>query len=317
MDVYTALFPKYKVINAPTDHSLYNAVIPLRSKPRFKIVTNGVRPLAVHCDEDLSKEWQMQNFATKKHTFQAAANVYMYFTDKRRAVRGRGTTLWPPEPDKFEPAAVVKIARLKYEGNYDPEPLAFARFALMMANRHKVRVEVSTPLAIAELAASGAKLATLTGTQAFTLTDADVAALKTFIGAGGTLLLDAAGGDTSMSKPKGFTASAKALMRKLSDEIVTRLPARSPIYNLPDMAIKTVKWRRATMMKMAGDKTPKLRALMIGDRPAVLLSNLDITAGLLGNAGFDVQGYHEGSVREAGSAFEIMRNIALFAGKVK
>ena len=317
MNVYSALFPKYKVIDAPTDHSLYSAVIPLRSRPRFKIVTNGVRPLAVHCDEDLSKEWQMQNFATKKHTFQAAANVYMYFTDKRAAVRGRGTTLWPAEPGKFEPAAVVKIARLKYEGNYDPEPLAFTRFAMMMANRHKVRVEVSTPLAIAELGANGAKLATLTGTQAFTLTDADVAALKTFIGAGGTLLLDAAGGDTSMGKPKGFTASAKALMRKLSDEIITRLPASSPIYNQKDMAIKTVKWRRATMLKMAGDKTPKLRALMIGDRPAVLLSDLDITAGLLGNAGFDVQGYHEGGVREAGSAFEIMRNIALFAGKVK
>jgi len=317
MDVYTKLFPQYKVVDAPTDHSLYNAVIPLRARPRFKIVSNGVRPLAVHCSEDLSREWQMQNFATKKHTFQAAANVYMYFTDKRRAVRGRGTTLWPPEPGKFEPAAVVKIARLKYDGNYDPEPLAFTRFAMMMANKHKVRVEVSKPLAIKDLPASGAKLATLTGTAAFALTDAEVAALKTFIGAGGTLLLDAAGGDTSMSKPKGFTTSAKALMRKLSDEMITRVPVSSPIYTQKGMEIKTVKWRRAAMMKMAGDKTPKLRTVVIGDRPAVLLSDLDITAGLLGSAGFDVQGYHEGGVREAGSAFEMMRNIAMFAGKVK
>ena len=315
--VYKKLFPNYALADAPTGHKLYDVVVPLRGKPKFKIVSNGVRPLVVHCDEDLSREWQLQNSATKRHSFEAAANVYMYFTDKRAAIRARGTTPWPAAPGEFKPKATCKIARLKYSGNYDPEPLAFTRFALLMAHEHQVRVEVTEPIAIADLAKSGAKLATLTGTEAFTLTDAEIALLKAFIAGGGTLFIDAAGGDTGGTKSKGFAKAAEAAIGKMFTERLSRVRPSSPIYNIPAMEIKTVKWRRVTALRMAPAKTPRLQAVVVNNRPAVLFSDLDVTAALLGNAGLTVHGYHQGDLKDPGSAFAIMRNITLLTGKVK
>jgi len=317
--VYKKLFPDYALADAPADHKLYDAVVPLRTRgrPRFKIVSNGVRPLVVHCDDDLSREWQLQNSATKRIAFETAANVYMYFTDLRAAIRARGTTPWPSAPGQFKPTAVCRIARLKYAGNYDPEPLAFERFALLMAHKHQVRVEVADPIAIAGLAKSGAKLATLTGTEAFTLTDAEIADLKAFIAHGGTLFIDAAGGDTGGTKSKGFAAAAKAAIAKIAPGRLTRVRPSSPIFNIPAMEIKTVNWRRLTRLRMAGVKTPKLQAIVVNNRPAVLFSDLDVTAGLLGNAGHTVHGYSQGNLKDPGSAFKIMRNITLLTGKVK
>jgi len=316
-EAYKAMFPDYALTDCPKTHGLYNAAFRLRGRPGFKILSNGVRPLAVHTDEDLSREWQLQAFATRKLAFQAAANVYMYLTDKTEGLRRRGTTLWPPTPAKFKPKAVIKIARLKYSGNYDPEPLAFKRFALMMANTYQMQVDVAGPIPIAQLAKSGAGLATLTGTEAFTLSAGEVDALKAFVAGGGTLLIDAAGGDPGGADSKGFTKAAEALIEKTWGQAPSRLADSSPVYRAGGMKIKTVKWRRATEMAMGRDKSPSLRAVVIGNRPAVLFSRLDITAGLLGNSVFDIYGYHQGSEGEPGSAFEIMRNIAIYAGKVK
>ena len=48
----------------------------------------------------------------------------------------------------------------------------------------------------------------------------------------------------------------------------------------------------------------------------MLISRHDITAGLLGCAGYTLHGYYQGDDRDPGTAFELMRNIALYAGKV-
>ena len=316
-EVYKALFPDYELKDCPPAHPLYNAAFRLRGRPRFKVVSNGVRPLVVHTDEDLSREWQLQSFATKKQTFQAAANIYMYITDKTQGLRRRGTTPWPEAPKTFKPKAVIKIARLKYAGNYDPEPLAFKRFSLMMAHKYQMQVDVAAPMPITDLPKTQAKLATLTGTGAFSLGEAEINALKAFVAGGGTLLIDAAGGDPGGSKSKGFTNAAEALIKTMYEQRTSRLAESSPLYTAEGMQIKTVKWRRATELAMAGDKSPALRAAIINNRPAVLFSRHDITAGLLGNAVYDIYGYHQGSEREPGSAFEMMRNIAVYAGKVK
>jgi len=324
--VYKKMFPQYELTAAPENHKLYDAVVPMRTRrnrPRFKIVTNGIRPLIVHCDEDLSKEWQLQNSATSRAAFETAANVYMYFTDLRGSIRARGTTPWPAAPAKFTPKAVCKIARLKYNGNYDPEPLAFTRFALMMAHQYKIRVDVTQPTAIADLAASGAKLATLCGTKAFALTEAEITALKAFVAGGGTLFIEAAGGDlgssmsTTTTPSQGFAKAAKDAIAKLSTERLSRVRPSSPIYTVPEMEIKTVSWRRATTLTMSVVKTPKLQAVTIDNRPAIIFSDLDISAGLLGTAGLTVHGYRAGTLEEPGSAFEIMRNITILTGKVK
>ena len=308
-NVYGELFPDYKLENCPVTHPLYQVYFKLRGRPRFRIVSNGVRPLAIHTTDDLSLEWQHGTTATRAYAFEAAANVYMYVTDKLSSVRRRGTTLWP-EPVSAG-GRTVTLARLKYKGNYDPEPLAFERFRLLMAREHKIGVKVVGPIAIGELAQCGARLATLTGTGTFTLSDDEVKALKAFVDGGGTLLIDAAGGD---QRKTGMIKSAEALVARMYGQrrLGTLVPS-APLYNLPGMKIGQIRWRRGTKVKMVGLKNPMIQALVVGDRPGVLVSAHDITAGLVGYPSSSIYGYHQGDLDDVGTTFRLMRNIVLYA----
>ncbi len=306
---YRKLFPDYKVQNAPTTHPLYTVHYNLRGRPRFRIVSNGVRPLVIHATDDLSLAWQHNSVATKKHMFQAAANVFMYVTDKLSSMRRRGTTLWLGKA-RGGPKRVTMV-KVKYKGNYDPEPLACERFSRMMAREHSINVAVKGPTAAADLAGTGAKLAVLVGTEAITLTAAEIKALKAFVAGGGTLLIEAAGGDTGA---KGFIKSVEAILARMyPDQQPRKLRPSDPLYKLPGMKISSVRWRRGTRVKMVGMKDPMLRGIAVGKRHGVLLTKEDITAGLAGYPSYDVYGYHPGDETRGSSAFHMMRNIILYA----
>jgi len=72
--------------------------------------------------------------------------------------------------------------------------------------------------------------------------------------------------------------------------------------------IKTVRFRSHTRLNMK-EKYPQIRTILVGGRPAVLLSELDLTAGLVGYPSLSVNGY------TPDSAFRIVRNIILYANK--
>jgi len=313
-DAYKKMFPAYKVANCPRDHELYSIHYRLRGTPRLSVVSNGVRPLVIHTSSDLSLSWQTQKRATRKADYQAAANIFMYVTDKGKAVRRRGTSLWPAKPEVMADT-VVTLARLKYKGNWDPEPLAYERFARLM-NRHAgTAVKVLGPMAIGELAASGVKLAVLTGTAAFTLPEAEIKALKAFVEGGGTLFIDAAGGE-SHEVGKGFVVSVEAVLASaFPGKRLWILPPGAPLYTLKDMKIDTVRWRRATRVAMLDTKKPQLQAITVNARPGVIFSRHDITAGLLGVPAAGIYGYHPGDTTDPGTAFKLMRNIVLTATK--
>ena len=308
-NAYGKMFPNYKVKDCPPDHPLYNVYTKLSGRPKFAVVSNGVRPLAIHSRDDLSRDWQQGNVATRRYAFDAAANVYMYVTDKLSSVRGRGTTLWPAKARGG--GKKVTLVKLKYDGNHNPEPLAHERFSRLMARHHKVDVKVVGPLPISNLAATGARFATLTGTAPFTLNASEIMLLKSFVTGGGTLLLDAAGGD---ERRKGFAKSAHELVATLcSGDRARQLSPMAPLYNMPGMKISTVQWRRGTKVKMMGENRPTLRAGLVKDCPAVLVSSHDITAALVGYPSAPIFGYHQGDEKDPGSAFRIMRNIILYA----
>ena len=317
-EVYRTLFPKYPLKPCPDGHPLLSARFRrLPTRVRFFTIDNGVRPLVVHTDEDLSLHWQLNHRTTKKWAFEAATNVFMYVTDKATSLRRRGTTTWPDRP-VFTPQMTVRMARLRYRGNDDPEPLAYERFARLMGHRRKTKVEIVGPIAIPELSAAATKLAVLVGTASFSLTDAEVAALAKFIRDGGTLFFDAAGGDPGGEDPRGFVKSVEALAPRLfPQERLGLLASSSALYRMKGMQIEKVRWRRATMRKLAGIRRPLLRAVMVDERPAVILSREDISGALLGCGAYSAYGYHPGTMRNPGPAFRLMRNIILYAHGVR
>ncbi len=326
-EAFAKMFPKYKLTECPKDHELYSINFKLGGFPEFHIITNGVRLLVVHTDKDLPKSWQMRLWQSDKPAFQAPVNMAMYVTAKalaEKALAARGTNIWPPPVEGLQPARTVKVARLRYDtaggkkGNYDPEPLAWTRFARLMARDTKTKVDVAGPMPIAELAASGAKLAVLCGTDRIVPSDDDVKALQQFLRNGGLLLLEAAGGAWAKGRSgqRAFHESAEVLTGRIAaglpDDLVPRkrirrLTVNSPLFQQKGFETKKVSFRRFTRVKVGiRERVPLLKVLLDAKNdPLILLSGEDLTAALAGSASHEVHGY------TPTSAFEIMRNIVV------
>ncbi|MBI5724774.1 MAG: DUF4159 domain-containing protein [Planctomycetes bacterium] len=321
-EAYRRMFPKYDLVAAGKDHPLYNCQCKLFGEPPFFVVSNGIRPLAIHTDADLPLSWQTYAISTGRMNFEAASSVAVYATDKR--LRNRGSKVWPDEPAR-QASRSVKAARIRYDGNYDPEPLAFQRFNRLLARQYDLKLEMAeSPAGTAVIAAAVApasgpagnmpetgispseltadiRLAFLTGAGSFVLSDRDKQALKKWVDGGGLLVMDAAGAS------REFGGSARKLVAELwGDNSLVTLPAASPIYQVNGMPIEKVKYRPATLLRIGAFKMPRLQAVQAGDRVKVIFSEEDITGGLVGYSTLGMDGY------ESESAFNLMRNIVAY-----
>ena len=83
-------------------------------------VSNGVRLLMLHSPTDLANAWQTRSTMTRKSVYQLGINLYLYATGKEK-FRNRLDTPIVPEPDAA-PIRTIALARLKYAGNWNPEP---------------------------------------------------------------------------------------------------------------------------------------------------------------------------------------------------
>ena len=237
-----------------------------------------------------------------RNDFEFPLNALVYITDWRIADRCLGELPWPAAPSRA-PARTIQLARLRYDGNWDPEPLAWERFGRLLTAERAIEVEAQ-PIDILKLPACGAIVGHLTGTAAISLSADQRAAIKKFITGGGTLLIDAAGGSREFAD-----SASKMLGEMFSPSALRPLLLDAAIYNPPDMKIDTVLYTRAARIRSEGlsKHTPLLRGITVDGRVAVMFSDLDITAGLLGIGAMDCAGYR------ARSAFEIARNVLLYA----
>ncbi|HDZ20500.1 hypothetical protein LCGC14_0162620 [marine sediment metagenome] len=195
------------------------------------------------------------------------------------------------------------IVRLKHGGNYDPEPLAYQRFVHLMRERAATNVNVLGPIAITQLPNYTGKLAVLTGTETLNLSAQEMDAIKKHVVSGGTIFIDAGGGSET------FDESVKSMLRKMfPDDDLKTLAGASPVYNIPNATIGRVRFRSVTRRFIKSSR-PQLKALLFKDRPGVIYSREDVTGGLVGYPSRAVDGY------DPVSAFRIMRNVVLFAGR--
>jgi hypothetical protein len=139
------------------------------------------------------------------------------------------------------------------------------------------------------------------------LKDADRAELRRFVEGGGTLIVDAAGGSVD------FADSAESELSAIFGPEVARqlkrpLPPSNPLYNMPNGKIATFNFRPFGEKIVGLLHGPQIKAITIGDRPAVFFSREDLSAGLVGQPVDGLIGY------DPTTATDIMRNLILFAG---
>lgn len=299
---YARLFPEYELKRLGRGHPLFSKDLhfPIRTGWGLSGISNGVRLLAIHAAAEVSRAWQLNNYATEGDAFRLAANIYFYVTDKG-ILPPRGVSRWPR---KMNLASVesLRVARIRHAGNWNPEPLAWRRFAILMSNRYRQAVDVSEPMEIAKLDAAQWPAAAMTGTAWFEFTDEQKRALVKYVAAGGTLVVDAAGGSDA------FAAAAESQIRNLlpGGEYVL-IPGKHAIYDKAGPRIDKVRYRRATRTSVIDPRKPRLRGVSYKGRIAIVFSRDDLTAGLVGYPCWGLKGY------KPDSAFALMRNILLYA----
>ncbi len=304
-DAYKKMFPKLELTPMGPDHVIYNVYSELKGQPKFYQMTNGLRPLVIHTDVDLAKSWQLQlSGKGSERDFDAAANVYMYVTDLGE-VRYRAVSHWPKEKKRSN-YREVPVVRIKHDGDWNPEPLSLKRLARVMSVHANTSLEIQEPVTIEKLASSKAKVAFLTGMGKLSLTDAQKRAIVQYVKGGGTLLVDAAGGDEDFAR-----SAARELESALPNSYFVRLLANHDMYQLKDNKIEKIAFRpyRENFRPNRRPGPPRIKAINVDGRPGILLSDEDLTLGLLGVPSYTCDGYMPDS------AYRLVRNIVLHADK--
>lgn len=297
-EIYKKMFPDYPLESLPENHSLFNAQYNLNGKPPMSIVSNGGRPLIIHCEEDLPLPWQTYRLGKEIWAYETGMNVAMYVTDKG-SMRARGVPHWPAKASRSHRA--ITVARIRHNGNWNPEPFGLERVSRIMSQKDSRRLEVKD-INATELMNVNPVVAFLTGTGTLELSDEECQAIKTYVENGGTILVDATGGD------RDFSRSSEDMLIDVFDSITHKLDSRAPIFNQQGMAVDQVRFRRRTSLAIP-ERTPRIRTILVNDRPGVLHSSMDITCGLIGVSSFDCDGY------ASESAVDLVRAIITYAEK--
>ena len=292
------MFPGRKFRSLELNSPIYNDETFPRgrwgSKPVVDALSNGDRELMLLLPQgDPARDWQSQSFqSVKKDTFgQLMIDLLLYAVDKE-GLRGRGETYIVARNDAVPAAKVAaQVARLKYAGNWDPEPGGWRRLANVMHNARAAELSVE-PVDIDAGASIGRSYALASLTVAAPdakLTDAARAAIRDYVRAGGTLLVDAAGGRSL------YRAAAEAELAKIfpgAPRELLALPPSSPVYAAagPALAVRTVDYRHFERPS-GGVHVPLLRGYTVGGRIAVFYSPEDVSVGLVGQPIDGVAGY--------------------------
>lgn len=252
-------------------------------------ISNGVRDLWVVSPEDMGAVWESRAFARKRY-WEFPMNLYLYATGKAYLA----DRLHSPVPPAAtgNPARTIAVGRLKYNGNWNPEPGAWPRFSLLAQANAATQIDVSTVTA-GKLDAHKTPLLAMTGTGRFTFTGTEIAALRNYLNHGGMLFADAAGGH------QHFTDSFSALAMKLYPKaVMAKLPANCSIYRgtMPGgRNVTRVQYRRFYTDVNGIKHVPELLGIKRGGRWVVVFSPDDITSGLLGIKTWGISGYRQKS----------------------
>jgi hypothetical protein len=148
----------------------------------------------------------------------------------------------------------------------------------------------------------------MTGTDPFELSQRDQAALRKFFADGGTLLADAAGGNDLFLR-----SFEKQVFPLAGGDKTGRVAQDNPLFTAGPYDLTKIQYRTEYAQTLGeSEKTrPHLQAVLKNNRPVILLSEADITTGLLGIPVYRLKGY------SPDSAEQLMTNVLFQIGGVK
>ncbi len=300
---FEQMYP-YNFQPVPADDPVHNIVFPIQSS-RVQSLHNGIRHLVVILPGDVGWTWQSKSMR-QIEDWQVMANLFQYAIERGKP-RNRLDVHFVEKTG--HPGTRVEVARARYDGNWDPEPLAWERLDTFASNANKAGFTTQT-VELADLAdGNDVAMTHVVGTDAVTFTPAQIEAIRRYVNGGGVIVFEAAGGSAA------FSASVKQmLIEAFPDNRVQRLPATSPVLSGVGIAgfdCTEVDYRMFYKQNLGPMTRPSLQAMLFDGQPRVILSAEDMTAGMVGQPVWGVFGY------DSESASQLMTNIAMWANSMR
>jgi hypothetical protein len=309
----TELFPAYSFRALPANHPIYVDQQFPASKfdqpPDLQGLSNGCRELMLLAPQsDPAKSWNFLMTGRHKDDFRLGADIFLYCVDKQDLDARPDSYIVSPIPT-IKPSRSLVVARLKYRGNWDPEPGGWRRLAAIMHNQDNLELTTQT-VEFGKQPLDGFAVAHLTGTDPASFGDAQCRALRNFVQSGGLLIIDNAGGTGNVAGG-GFASSIEAQLSQIfgidhANELRDILPASDPFYSSPP-ALLTAGYRQYARQTVGRTTQPRLRGLHINNRLAVIFSPEDLSTALVGEPVDGIIGY------DPPTATLIMRKLILSA----
>jgi hypothetical protein len=294
-DLAQRLFPEYAYQDVPADHPIYSDLFKLNPRPPLKAVSNGARLLMVNSPQDLARSWDIHDWQKVEPAYRLGLNLFLYAAGKSD-FRNRLDTPCIAAP-LAKAAVTVNVARLRYAGNWDPEPYAWTRFARDFQWKTSFAVDAE-PTDIKDLNPQQTPIADLTGTDAHQFAPTEINAMRNFVQQGGVLLIDSCGG------MPGFASTQTELLAALSPGATpTLISPTHPLLNGNGPCMD--KLPRA-LSRIPGPDLVAPEIISLG-RGHIIITPLDITNALLDCRALGMSGY------SARYALPFVKNILLWA----
>ena len=290
-------YPSYGLRPLAADHPVYTVMKQdWKARPELLGASDGSRTFFLLSKGYLAADWQMNR--TDSDAFKLAMNLLFYATDLG-TLEGRFASVLPSTPPAAErkgPAATV--ARVKYASDA-AHPFAWAAGeptwgALAPYFRHVTGCQLQERPAVdpGKDDLAGIKLLHITGRHEMKLSDAQRAGLKKYVEAGGTVLVDAWAGSADFAR--SARAELEAVFGKLApladDDVLAagRFQGGCDLARDVDFKLRARTLLRASDLPVRGQK---LLVARVGNRPAVLFSEYDLSGAIAGVQDFAALGY--------------------------
>lgn len=300
------MYPDLKWEKPTPDHLIYNQHYRLGKDGAMpiQVLSNGARDLIYIVENDWSMTFQRDDPPGKGRIWQVSSNFFALATE-RGAMPNRLNAKIETRNYAKKEVGELTIAKVKYDGSWDPEPLAHAHLATNIYNNSGVDVK-SEVVELAELGSSSYGLAHLSGTDKVEFTAEELASIKTFVDNGGTLLIETVGGHGEFSR-----VMEENLVRFLDTSAVLMDPSHKFITGAGiegGRSASAVLYTRTMLDRLSVGTSPKLLAFYINERPAIVVSHDDLSCGVLGVKQWGILGYSQTSAQK------LMNNIVLGSG---
>jgi len=315
------IFPERPLRKLPPDHPLYRCYydVPLvaytpaagitgMAPPPLEGIDIGCRTGVVFSPYDLSCGWDMHTHKTcsgvqAEYALKLGANLIAYAT----ATKAMGTSLAESRvytdrekarADKF------RIGQVMHGGQWNPDPAGLSTLLDTVSSQTSLKVSFATqPLRLDSKDLTTLPFIYMTGHDDFTLSGAEVAALRAYLRAGGFLM-----GDACCGRKAFDTAFRREMAKVLPGLKLKALPTSHPLYSM-HYKIASVNHSQAAIVqrKLKNPGAPALEGILVNGQLAVVYSPLDL------GCGWELKPHPYGVGYESRDAIRLGVNVVMYA----